>query len=309
MLFFRGRRFCAMNDEPRAGHRDALARAHETIARQAEEIERLRGRIADERFAEDLREALTLAIAAGTIAAPVTHSRLLEMIVETAAHVISARAAALFLVDEEAQELVFEVALGTKAQEAKRFRVPLGHGIAGLVAVSGQPMAVSDAESDPRQAADIARSVGYTPQSILCVPLFYHEQIIGVLELLDKEGAPSFSVEDMEDLSLFANQAAVAIEQSRIRQNLASLVGELLQPLGGAPHAQRKQELRERTQAFAERLKVDGGFSQALQLARLVQEIAHQGENELKGCRAILSGFAEYLRLRPEPFGGLEDVL
>jgi signal transduction protein with GAF and PtsI domain len=113
-----------------------------------------------------------LAAAASTIAALVTHSRLLEMIVETAAHAISARAAALFFIDEEAQELVFEVALGSKAEEAKKFRVPLGHGIAGLVAVSGQPMAVSDAESNPHQAADIARSVGYTPQSILCVPLF-----------------------------------------------------------------------------------------------------------------------------------------
>ncbi len=291
-----------MDDEPRAGDRDALARARETIARQAEEIERLRRRIADERFAEDLREALTLAAAAGTIAAPVTHSRLLEMIVETAAHAISARAAALFLIDEEAQELVFEVALGSKAEEVRKFRVPLGHGIAGLVAVSGQPMAVSDAERDPRQAADIAQSVGYTPQSILCFPLFYGDQIIGVLELLDKEGAPSFSAEDMEDLGLFANQAAVAIEQSRTNRNLAALLGEVLQSIGGATEGGR-QELQERTRAFAEHLEEDGAFGRALDLARLVQEIAHEGENELRGCQAILRGFAEYLRSRPEPIG------
>jgi GAF domain-containing protein len=296
-----------MTDEPRAGGHDALSRARETIAQQAEEIEHLRRRIADERFAEDLREALTLAAAAGTIAAPVTHSRLLEMIVETAAHVISARAAALFLIDEEAQEMVFEVALGSKAEEAKKFRVPLGHGVAGLVAVSGQPMAVSDAQSDPRQAADIARSVGYTPQSILCVPLFYHEQIIGVLELLDKEGAHSFSAEDMEDLSLFANQAAIAIEQSRTNRNLAALLGEVLESLGQTSDGQR-QELQERARVFAERLEEDGTFGQALDLARLVQEIAHQGENELKGCQAILRGFAEYLRSRPDSISQLEAM-
>src|SRR5206468_5403043 len=118
----------------------------------------------------------------------VTHSRLLEMIVQTAAQVISARAASLFLINRQTQELVFEVALGQKAEDVKKFTVPLGHGIAGLVAVSGQPIAVSDASKDPRQAADIARSVGYVPQTILCVPLFYNDQIIGVLELLDKEG-------------------------------------------------------------------------------------------------------------------------
>ena len=293
-----------MDDNSGIGGKDALARAQETIARQAEEIERLRRRLTDERFAEDLREALTLAAAAGTIAAPMTHSRLLEMIVETAAHVISARAASLFLIDEETQELVFEVALGSKAEEVRKFRVPLGHGIAGLVAVSGQPMAVSDAERDPRQAADIAQSVGYTPQSIICVPLFYNDQVIGVLELLDKDGAPSFSATDMEDLGLFANQAAIAIEQSRTNRNLAALLGEMLESLGETADGQR-QQLRERTRVFVERLEGDAPFSEALDLARLVQEIAHEGENELKGCQAILRGFAEYLRSRPDPIGEL----
>src|SRR5215207_4988032 len=158
---------------------DAEDRAREeALARAQEEISRLRRKLADERFAEELKDALTLAAAAGEIASPVTHSRLLEMIVETAASVIPSRAAALFLLDEETEELVFEVALGSKAEEVRRFRVPLGHGIAGLVAVSGQPMAISDARSDPRQAADIAESVGYQPESILCVPLFYDEEII-----------------------------------------------------------------------------------------------------------------------------------
>lgn len=294
-----------MNDKPQAGDQDALARAQEIIARQAEEIERLKRRLADDRVAEDLREALTLATAAGTIALPVTHSRLLEMIVEAAAHVISAQAASLFLIDEETQELVFEVALGSKAEEVKKFRVPLGHGIAGLVAVTGQPMAVSDAERDPRQAADIAQSVGYTPQSILCVPLFYQEQVIGVLELLDKEGASSFSAMDMEDLGLFANQAAIAIEQSRTNRNVAALLREVLESIGRTT-GDHRQELQERARAFAERLEEDTAFRRALDLARLVQEIANRGENELKGCEAILRGFAEYLRSRPEPVGELE---
>jgi GAF domain-containing protein len=297
-----------MEENPMVEGGDKFARLQETIAQQQEEIERLKRRLADERFTEELQEALTLAATAGTIASPVTYSRLLEMIVETAAHVISARAAALFLIDEEAQELVFEVALGSKAEEVKKFRVPLGHGIAGLVAVSGQPMAISDADRDPRQAADIARDVGYTPQSILCVPLFYHDQIIGVLELLDKEGAPSFNAADMEDLGLFANQAAVAIEQSRTNRNLAAFLGEVLQSLGRATDG-RGERLQERARDFANRIEGDVAFRQAFDLARLVQEIANQGENELMGCQAILRGFAEYLRSRLEPLGEPGDTL
>ena len=293
-----------MSDEPMGGHRETLAQARETIESQAKEIERLKRRLADERFAEDLREALTLAAAAGTIASPVSHSRLLEMIVETAANVIVARAAALFLIDEEREELIFEVALGSKAGEVKKFRVPLGHGIAGLVALSGQPMAVSG-ENHPRQASDIAESVGYKPQSILCVPLYYGDQIIGVLELLDKEGADSFSPEDMQDLGFFANQAAVAIEQSRINRSLAGLLGEVVHSVGDGTNG---GGLQRRARAFAESLEEDPAFRQALELARLVGEIAHEGENELKGCRAILRGFAEYLRSRPAPVTDLGSL-
>src|SRR5262245_31006173 len=81
---------------------------------------------ADVQAVRELRRALTLAATVGTVVAAVPRSRLLEMIVRTAAHVLSARAGTLFLLDEEAQELTFEVATGPNAAEAKKFRVPLG---------------------------------------------------------------------------------------------------------------------------------------------------------------------------------------
>lgn len=279
----------------------------EELARAREEISYLKRRLADERFAEDLREALTLAATAGAISSPVEHSRLLEMIVETAAGVIPSRSAALFLIDEEAEELVFKVALGPEAEQVRNLRVPLGHGIAGLVAVSGQPMAVSDAGSDPRQAADIAKSVGYAPGTILCVPLFYDEEVIGVLELLDREGAPSYGASDMEALGLFANQAAVAIEQSRAQGNLAALLDDALGSLPGLPD-HRKEGLREDAGPFVEGLGEDSSHRRALELAGLVREISHQGSEESAACRAILESFAEYLRSKPQPDEGPGDM-
>ncbi|HEX6291751.1 MAG TPA: GAF domain-containing protein, partial [Herpetosiphonaceae bacterium] len=232
--------------------------------------------------------------------APMTHSRLLEMIVQTAASVISARAAALFLVDETTQELTFEVALGGSAETVKHFRVPLGHGIAGFVALTGQAIAIADVQNDARHASDIARSVGYMPQSILCVPLFFNDQIIGVLELLDKEGADSFSPADMHLLGIFANQAAVAIEQSWTDQHLTVLIGEALVGLGSAAIDQSGR-MRERVEAFIADAQADPRYRQTLELARLVQEITVQGESELKTCQTILRSFADYLRARPAP--------
>ncbi len=221
------------------------------------------------------RDTLHLAATAGIIGSPVSHARLLEMIVETGAHVIGARAGALFLLDEENDDLTFEVAIGSRAAEVKRFRVPLGHGIAGIVAASGQAMAIRDAAGDPRLASDIADSVGYVPETVLCVPLFYGDNVIGALELLDKEGG--FSAGDLEALGLFANQAAVALQLSRTYENVAGLMAD------------------------AEAEGADDISRDAVELARLVQEITRYGETERKACRDVLVAFAEYLRARSSP--------
>src|SRR5439155_17387741 len=196
-------------------------------------------------FAARLREALTKAATASTIAAPATHRTLLQMIAETAAGVISARAGALFLVDEETQELRFEVALGERAEALRGVRLPLGHGIAGGVAISGQPMAVSNVQQDERWAAEIGERVGYLPDSILCVPLFYEDAVIGVLELLDKEGAGSFDDGDIATLSLFANQAAVAIGQARARESTEALVAAILRAsVADGPSESHEDDIR-----------------------------------------------------------------
>jgi GAF domain-containing protein len=255
-----------------------------------------RGNADDVRFAASLREALSLAESAGTIGARVTHSDLLQMIVATAAQVLRARAGALLLVDEDTEELVFEVAVGGEAEDVKTFRVPVGHGIAGHVAVTGQPIAVSEAATDPRTATDIADRVGYRPDSILCVPLFYDDEVIGVLELLDKEDGSSFTAADIESLGLFANQAAVAIEHSRVHASLGALIGDVLRTVGDGKELQ--QTLESDASAFAGRVEQDPTSRDALALAQLVHEIAKTGEREAQACRAILESFAGYLRAR-----------
>lgn len=274
-----------------------LEEAQEMIRRQQAEIQRLQEQLADFRLVEDLRSAFNLAATASVLGTRVSHVRLLEMIVETAARVIGARAASLFLIDHDASELVFEVATGPKAEEVKQFRVPLGRGIAGLVAATGQPLAISNVEDDPRHASHIAESVGYMPQSILCVPLFFEGQIIGVFELLDRESGESFGPADIELLGHFASQAAIAIEQSRVFRGLVPLVGQALEELGLIPDELR-EPLRERANAFAESVESSASHQQAMELARLVQEVSSYGDGECELCRQILTSFASHLRSR-----------
>lgn len=290
-------------------HADAGAPvdAASTIARQQAEIERLQLRITEDRFAQDLRDALTTASAAGAIGAPVSYSRLLEMIVATAADIIDAKAALLCLIDPDQEELVFEAALGDNDEEAHEVRIPLGDGVAGLVAQTGHPMAISDTAEDDRDANDIAKAVGFKPKNILCVPLSFQDEVIGVLELLDKTGAETFSVADMEAIGLFANLAAVAIEQSRNHRRVGAMVADLIRAVDGAPDYDR-DGLTQRARDFTAELGKQTGFRNSLALARLVQEIVHHGDATTEACKGILNSFVQYLRSRPMTPGELGGI-
>src|SRR3954469_14524911 len=158
---------------------------------------------ADSEFAAQLRQSLIRMAAAGQLTAPVAHTDVLDLIVGTAAQVLGAQAASLYLIDRAANELVFEVALGESAAQARKFRVPVGQGIAGWVALSGQPVARSDVAQDARFAGGIAERIGYVPRTVLCLPLRSGDDVIGVIELFDKTNGQPFSAGDMQVLEQF----------------------------------------------------------------------------------------------------------
>jgi GAF domain-containing protein len=157
-------------------------------------------------MSEDLRAA----VAAGVLGAEEEHRLLLQSVVEVARAIFAARASSVFLLDEDADELVFEAISGEGAESLIGQRIPSSTGIAGWVLVTRQPLVLEDVASDPRFAKDVAESTGYVPQGLMCVPLLHEERALGVLNVLDR--ASQFTLEEMELLGLFANQAAIALD-------------------------------------------------------------------------------------------------
>ncbi len=157
---------------------------------------------------EELRDA----VAAGVLAAEAGHRELLQSIVEVARAIFGARASSIFLLDAEADELVFEAVAGEGASSLIGQRLPSSTGIAGWVLVARQPLVLDDLESDPRFARSVAESTGYVPKSLMAVPLLHEEEVLGVLQVLDRPQKERFSLQEMELLGLFANQAAIALD-------------------------------------------------------------------------------------------------
>jgi GAF domain-containing protein len=157
-----------------------------------------------------MTEDLRAAVAAGVLGAEEEHRLLLQSVVEVARAIFAARASSVFLLDEDADELVFEAVAGEGAESLSGQRIPSSTGIAGWVLVTRQPLVLDDVGNDPRFARDVAESTGYVPQGLMCVPLLHEEKALGVLNVLDR--ASQFTLEEMELLGLFANQAAIALD-------------------------------------------------------------------------------------------------
>jgi len=146
--------------------------------------------------------------------------RLLKVIMGQAKIVVNAEASSLMLLDEAKKELFFDVTLGGKGEKLRQIRLKLGQGIAGWVAKEGKPLMVVDARRDPRFFAEADEVTKFRTKSILCVPLRVKAKIIGVMEAINEVSRGYFLDEDREIFEAFASQAAIAIENARLFQNL-----------------------------------------------------------------------------------------
>lgn len=156
---------------------------------------------------------------------------LLNNIMSSAVEILNCEAGSLLLVDQDAQELVYEVVIGPVADEFLGDRQPMGVGLAGKAAESMQPMIVNNVEQSPDWNSEPDQETGFITQGMLVVPMLYKGNVIGVLEVINKKNKMPFTIDDQELLAAFAGQAAVAVENVRLYmqtdQELANRVEEL----------------------------------------------------------------------------------
>jgi Nif-specific regulatory protein len=140
---------------------------------------------------------------------------LLTLILESATKLCEGEASSLLLVDKDSNKLFFEIALGAKGPDLKKFSINMGEGIAGWVAQHNTSLIVNDVESDRRHLSDISKKIDYPSRTMLAVPMRMKDECIGVIELINKKEGKYFSQDDLQWLEIFANQAAIAIWNAR----------------------------------------------------------------------------------------------
>jgi len=152
---------------------------------------------------------------------------LLTQIIDSATALTEGEASSLMLVNPENNKLYFEIALGPKGPSVKQYSVNMGEGIAGWVAEKNTSLIVNDVQNDQRFYPDIARKIGFPTSSILAVPMRVKDQIVGVIEIINKRGGKKFTEEDLQWLEMFSTQAAIAVQNARSYQKVRNELSAL----------------------------------------------------------------------------------
>jgi GAF domain-containing protein len=243
----------------------------------------------DDESRDVLRAIARVADDLGPALVPAGHLELLNSITEAAQRLFHAAACSLALLTDDQTELVFHVASGAGAEDVVGMRIPSSQGIAGWVVTSGQPIAIENVQSDARFRRDVAESTGYVPTSIFAMPLETERRMIGVISVLDREPGQEGS-RDMELLALFARQAALAIENSRVFTELGKAL------FASVARGAEGEDVSTALQGVAS--DTTGASSELAELASHFNALALMGPEERAGATKLVGHFLDYVRSR-----------
>ena len=158
-----------------------------------------------------------------------TLESLLTYIMEATCEITHSEAASILLYDRNSDELRFVASNspGTDQQTMAEIPVPMEGSIAGQIVRDNRPIIITDA-NDPRIYRGVDDNTGFTTRTLLGVPMRIKEEVVGVLESVNRRDG-SWTVDDRDHLSILAAQAAVAIENARQATALKKAYNDLSQ--------------------------------------------------------------------------------
>jgi CheY-like chemotaxis protein/GAF domain-containing protein len=198
----------ALTEERLRRERDKLTRAL-TLANQHQQ--------------RQLDNWVALDYIARTIISTLNESEVLRRVVATANHLLQVEAAALLLLDEESGALRYAVTMGEQPSDDADSPDLVATGLAFWVLQNGESLHVRDVWRDPRFDPTVDQVPGVRSQAVLCVPLKSRREVLGVFEVINKQGSPqspAFEQEDVMLLKTLASWITIAVENARLNRTM-----------------------------------------------------------------------------------------
>lgn len=175
------------------------------------------------KFSAGKDELITCLEIGKLLTSTLNHKDVFELIMIRGSKLIKAQHWSLLLKDETTGELTFEIVVGADKSLFDPIKLSSNEGIAPYVAHTGVPMFVPDVTQEPRFNKKVDLKTGFITRSIICIPLSTHGKISGVIEIVNIEDADFFKAKDYPLLSILADYAAIAIENSKYVSRIEKL--------------------------------------------------------------------------------------
>lgn len=207
--------------------------------------------------------------------------RLLNLIVTRTTQLLDADRTTMYLLDQETGELWSKIAEGTMT-----IRLPLGHGLAGYVAQTGEVINITDVQNDPRHAARFEKLTGYRVHTMLAAPMRDRAgHVIGVIQVLNKRDGV-FTSRDEEVITALASSAAIALENARLHTQVQRMLDSVIATLSAVIDARDKQmtghsqRLTDYAMAIAQRMGLPAERIEVIRIAGLLHDVGKIGVPE-----------------------------
>ena len=242
----------------------------------------------DENFViqeEKFRSIIEIIDISHTLTEPINHS--IVNLLRISADQMYSDEASVIVRDGDEGDMKFLAAIGKVADQVVNLKIPSGKGIAGFVLSSGQPMAVSEVGEENSFYAEVDKQTGYSTQTILATPLRYNDEVIGVLEFVNRKGEPpfeAFTPDEMDKAAIFADTIASLVnvyEVAELSKNFSSRI------LSGD---EKFDEARE----WLKNIRDSAEHKEMIDLALILREIAGRGDAERRMCLQILESVLQY---------------
>ncbi len=200
---------------------------------------------------------------------------LLRLIAEATVTMVGAERATIYIVDQARQEFWSRVATGKGVGE---IRFPIGVGIAGTVAQTGETISIPDAYTDPRFNDESDKRTGFHTRNLLTLAMTDHDgAVIGVFQAINKKDG-DFTLDDEATLRSLASSAAVAVENAQLVTAQKRLWLSLIETLATTVDARDQQTAghSKRVTRYAAVIGAEAGLSdedlERLQAAALLHD-------------------------------------
>ncbi|MFH1625842.1 MAG: HD domain-containing phosphohydrolase [Pseudomonadota bacterium] len=195
----------------------------------------------NKRLHKKIRELSVLYSISEAFSGPLEGDELFDRAVEMASEITEARKSSLMILDRESKELVIKAAKGLDDCIIKETRIPLGEGVAGKVALTGEYVCMNGFTNSP----DLYdREKDYATDSFISVPLKIRNEVFGVLNVTDRLNGDRFTEKDVYLLLTLAKKAALSIENSVLYESIYNNLVETLRAMVNAIEARDKYTRR-----------------------------------------------------------------